>query len=152
MNDTGDKLDDAQQRIFAGAIREGLGLTSEDLRLGLTVARNQLMRGARLEALRTYVALVMCEPGNVDFQLGLANCAAAIGEFHLTLQAASAVIALDPRHPRGYYLSGRACLALGYRDEAQEDLDDAVEFGRAARDAKTVAAAQKLLRQLAQPE
>jgi Flp pilus assembly protein TadD len=136
-------------RILAGAIREDLGLDAEDLRLGLTVARNQLLRGAKQEALRTYVALVLCEPMNGDFQAGLANCAAQLGEHHLTLQAASALIALQPRDPRGYYLSGRACLALGHRAEAKEDLTDALSFARAAKEGEIAQEAEKLLKQLA---
>jgi Flp pilus assembly protein TadD len=146
---TDDAISAEARRVLAGAIREDLGLASEDLRFGLHVARNQLMRGAKQAALRTYAALVLCEPMNAEFQAGLANCASQLGDHHLALQAASAVIALDPRNALGYYLSGHACLALGHRDEAREDLLDAVSFGRAAKEAKIVVESEKLLSQLA---
>ncbi len=136
------------ERLLAGAIGKDLGLTSEDLQLGLALARQRLMRGAKPEALRLYVALVLCEPMNAEFQSGLANCALELGDYHLALQAASVVIALEPSNCRGYFFSGRACLALGYRDEAKEDLSDAVEFGRAAKDSLVVTQGEKLLRLL----
>lgn len=142
------KFRELMDALCSGKVRDSLGLKSEDLQLGLTLARNQLERGAKREAMRIYTALVLCEPMNPEFQLGLANCAAAMGNHHLTLQAASAVIALDPNHARGFYLSGRACLALGLKSEAQEDFREAIELGRAAKDAKIVAEAKRLLGQI----
>src|SRR5262245_59355174 len=120
--------------IAQGAIRKELGLELSDLKPALDIARNLLQRGSRAEAIRMYVALVLCEPANIDFQVGLANCALQIGENHLALHAASAVVALAPADPRGYYLSGRACIGLGHYAEADEDLRDAVEFARRAHD------------------
>ncbi|MGJ0508141.1 MAG: hypothetical protein ACR652_13650 [Methylocystis sp.] len=96
-----------------------------------------------------YSVIVLCEPTNPEFQLGLANCAMQLGDQHLALQAASATIAFDARNARGYYISGRACLALGYRAEAEEDLMDAVSFGRGSRDSNVVEEAERLLKQLA---
>jgi len=131
-----------------GAIRKELGLESIDLRAGLDIAKSHLKRGAHLEALRTYVALVLCEPTNIDFQVGLANCALLLNQHHLALQAASAIVALAPSDARGYFLSGRACLALGHYAEAAEDLRDAVEFGRNARDPVIAEEASQLLQKL----
>jgi len=131
-----------------GAARKQLGLQSIDLAAGLTIAKNHLQRGAQVEAMRTYVALVLCEPANVEFQVGLANCCVQVGEPHLAIQAASAVIALAPADPRGYFLSGRACLEAGHLAEAEEDLRDAVEFGKKSRDAAIVEEAAQLLQKI----
>lgn len=131
-----------------GSLRKELGLESIDLTAGLSIAKNYLERGLPLEAMRTYVALVLCEPTNPDFQVGLANCAIQMGEDHLALQAASAVVALAPSDPRGYFLSGRACFALGHYAEAAEDFRDALEFGRKSNDALIVDEASKFLQKL----
>ena len=138
-----------QERLIAsGAIRKGLGLETIDLRFGLDLARGQLQRGALVEAFRTYVALVLCDPSDPELQIGLANCALHIQENELALQAASVVIALPPSKPRGYYLSGRACFALGHLAEAQEDLTDAVALARKAKDSLLFAEADQLLNKL----
>ncbi len=134
-----------------GQIRDALGLRSEDLTIGLEVARNLLQRGATADALRVYAGLILCEPMNAAFQTGLANCALAAEEYHMALQAASAVIALAPRDPRGYLISGRACLGLGAFAEAGEDLREAVERGREVRDAVAVEEARRLLDALPDP-
>ena len=123
--------DDSLAALLRGEMRDKLGLSSEQLRVGLSVARNHLTRGAPLDALRIYVALVLCEPTNVDFQIGLANCAGLLGEHHLALQAASVVIALAPKDARGYLLSGRSCLGIGAFSEAKEDLEDALALAGA---------------------
>ena len=138
-----------QRLLIDGGLRKAAGLERGDLNLGLVVAKNQLMRGATLEALRTYTVLVLLDSLNPEFQIGLANCSHQLGEYHLALQAASAIVALDPRNPRGYYFSGRACLALGHYAEAEEDLTDAIKFGRDARDAVIVQEADVLLKKLA---
>lgn len=137
--------------LLDGQIRDALGLKSEDLSIGLEVARNLLQRGATADALRVYAGLILCEPTNPVFQTGLANCALAAEEFHLALQAASAVIALAPQDPRGYLVSGRACIGLGALAEASEDLRDAVALGRAARNAAVVEEAGRLLEALPDP-
>lgn len=135
--------------FIGGGLRKELGLETIDLMPGLEVAKNHLKRGAIPEAMRIYATLVLCEPTNVDFQVGLANCALLAEENHLALQAASAVVALAPADPRGYFLSGRACLGLGSFQEAAEDLTDAVEFGRKARNATIVNEANVLLQKVA---
>ena len=55
---------------------------------------------------------------------------------------------MAPADPRGYLLSGRACLGLGHLAEAAEDLRDAVDFGRKSRDPLIVDEASKLLQTL----
>lgn len=125
---------DVFNRFVNGGLGKDLGLTSEQLAIGLSVAKNHIARGAPAEALRVYVSLVLCEPLNVDFQVGLSNCASMLGEHHVALQAASAVIALAPADPRGYLLSGRSCMMIGAFEEATEDLADAERHATAAGD------------------
>ncbi|MGQ3211767.1 tetratricopeptide repeat protein [Shinella sp.] len=115
-------------QLLSGGLRDELGLTSDVLNVGLAIAANHLARGANSEAMRIYVGLVMCEPMNVDFQVGLANCANVMGEQSVALQAASVVIMLAPTDPRGYLLSGRSCIMMGNLDEAREDLHDALKY------------------------
>lgn len=144
-NGTGDGYEAEAQAFVAGRIRDEIGLKSADLVVGLEVARNLLKRGATQEALRTYAGLILCEPANIEVQTGLANCALQLGEHHLALQAASVVVALAPRDPRGYLLSGRACIGLRAYAEAEEDLNDAITQGREAREAGLVEEARRLL-------
>ncbi len=121
------ELDDeaALRALLAGKIAGELGLTGDDLRIGLTIARNLMKRGAHAEALRAYGVLVLCEPTNIDFQIGLANCASMVGAHLVAIQAASALIVLAPRDPRGYLLSARGCLGISDLAAAREDLEDA---------------------------
>ena len=151
-----DEKQDSEAEVLAlsllllaqGAMGKVLGLRKEDLRAGLDVAKKQLMRGASREALRTYGFLVMCDPGDPDFQFGLANCALHVGEFYIALQAASAMIALHPEHARAYYVSGRALLAIGREDEAVEDLRKAKEFGKQQKDSTIYAQAERWLKNI----
>lgn len=146
---SGNGLDPAMLQFITGGLRKELGLESIDLMAGLDIARNHLKRGATPEAMRIYATLVLCEPANIEFQAGLANCALVMGEYHLALQAASALIALAPTDPRGFFFSGRACMGLGHYPEAVEDLGDAVQLGRKAMNAAIVNEANGLLEKLA---
>jgi Flp pilus assembly protein TadD len=137
--------DEAKRLIAQGEIRKILGLEPIDLRLGLDVARNQLMKGALADAFRTYAALVMCDPSDPELQVGLANCALHLGENSIALQAASAVVSLASSDPRGYYFSGRACLALGHLTEAEEDLTKTVELAAHPKHATVLDEARKFL-------
>jgi tetratricopeptide (TPR) repeat protein len=140
---------EALAAFLQGGVRKELGLESVDLRPGLDIAKNHLKKGAMAEAMQTYVALVLCEPMNIDFQVGLANCAVQMQENHLALQAASAIIALAPTDPRGHFLSGRASLGLGFYTEATEDLQKAMELAQQSRDAVIVNEANDLLQKAA---
>ena len=142
-------MTEAQRNIMTGSVRKALGLESDDLRLGLRLAANRMRRGAASEALRVYVALVLCEPMNGEFQVSLANCALQLGEFCLALQAASVVIAVEPENHRGYYLSGRACLALGHSAEAEEDFRRALDLAKKAKDSCLFSEIDLLLKRLA---
>jgi Flp pilus assembly protein TadD len=147
----GAALTKSQKAFARGALGKALGLAPEDLRFALRIAADHMRRGDLAEALRTYGMLVLCEPMNADFQIGLANCALQMDENHLAVQAASAVIALRPDDFRGYYLSGRASLVLRRRDEAEEDLREALVLAEKAGDrafAREIAALVKKLEAL----
>src|SRR5262245_4719308 len=103
-------LNGLEEDFMNGRVRKELGLETIDLLPGLEVAKNHLRRGATREALRIYTALVLCEPANVDFQVGLANCALHMQEHHLAVLAAANIVSLAPSDPRGYHLSGQACI------------------------------------------
>jgi len=141
-------LADTMALLVSGHLGKELGLTGEQLRLGLNVARNHLARGVPAEAMRIYAALVLCEPLNIDFQVGLSNCAGLLGEHHIALQAASAVIAIGPTDPRGYLLSGRSCLMLNSFTEAKTDLEDALHFAGLAGNDDVAGEAKALLERL----
>jgi Flp pilus assembly protein TadD len=149
QSDSPANVSEAVRQFVGGAIRKKLGLESSDLRLGLDLARNQMQRGATAEAFRTCAALVLCDPSDPELQIGLANCAVQIGEDELALQAASVVVALAPSDPRGYYLSGRACLGLGHYADAKEDLTAAMKFAKASRNTVVFEEADKLMNKLA---
>ncbi len=137
------------QGFLSGELGRKLGLSTEQLRIGLAVAQNHIARGAYMEAFRMYMSLVLCDPMHVDFQVGLAQSAALLGEHHVAIQAASAVIALAPRDPRGYLLSGRSCFAIGSNDEAHEDLSEALRQARESGDAGLAREAGLLLERIA---
>jgi glucose dehydrogenase len=129
--------------LLAGMVRQRLGLDQKDIGLGLAAAGRMLGRQPRA-ALRLYAALILCDPMNVDCQMGLAHCALLAEEPHLALQAASVVIALAPDDARGHLLSARASLALGATADARADLAAAAEAARRAGDAAALAEAGRL--------
>lgn len=135
--------------FLSGELGRRLGLSTEQLRVGLAVAQNHIARGAYAEAFRMYVSLVLCNPLHVDFQVGLAQAAGLIGENHIAIQAASAVIALAPKDPRGYLLSGRACFGICSYQEAYEDLSEALRLAREAGSEALATEASLLLDRLA---
>lgn len=125
-----------------------LGLEPTDLRAGLDVAKSLIERGAPHRAIRIYAALVIMEPKIADYQIGLANCALEMAEYYLAIQAASAAIVLDPSNPHPYFISGRACLAVGEMAAAAEDFSDAKRLAEEAGDARVAAEAARLLTSL----
>ena len=131
--------------LAEGGLARMLGLARGDLAAGLDVARGRRDRGDLAGALRIYTALVLCDPREPAFQLGVADCAHAMGEHELCLHAASALIVLDPRSAVGHYLSGASCLALGRVREAREDLTEASRLAMAARDPSLHRHAERLL-------
>lgn len=148
----GEKIDtlpeDVADQLWNGALRDELGLQSEDLQIALGIANMKQKAGDSATALRMYMALVLCEPGNFKFLQGLANAALRNGLFDAALEAGSAMVMVEPKNPFGYYFSGAACLALGHLAEAKADLVDAQEYAKAIRNAELFGECDKLLQQI----
>lgn len=121
---------DMAARLFSGELRRTLGLTMDDLAIGDRLARNHMAKGSYEEALRMYCSLVLCEPTEPRFQIGLACAAFELGQHYIALQAASAVIALVPDDPRGYLISGKCCMMIDQYAEAREDFEEALRFSK----------------------
>ncbi|KAB0676863.1 hypothetical protein [Aureimonas leprariae] len=115
-----------------GALLAALGLRSGDLDAGLTVGANLRRKGEGIEALRLFATMALCEPTNFSYQLALADCAAELDQPYLAIQAAAVLITLEPKDPRGYFISGRSCLQANLPAEAREDLSRAVSLSEAA--------------------
>lgn len=139
---------DAVTQIWNGALREELGLDAEDLQIALGVANMKQKVGDDLSALRMYMALSLCEPRNCDFLQGLANQTLKMSLYDAALQAGSAMIALKPADPFGYYFSGSACMALGHIEEGREDIGDALTFATAVGNETLARECRRLLQQL----
>lgn len=116
------------QELIEGGVRKSLGLSREDVHVGLDLAKSQLQKGQHAEAFKTYATMILLDPIDPELQIGFANCALVVGENSLALQAASAAIVQMPEDCRGYLLSGKACLALGLKDECKEDFIKAMEL------------------------
>ncbi|PTW56674.1 hypothetical protein C8N35_111137 [Breoghania corrubedonensis] len=135
-------------QLWNGALRDELGLKSEDLQIALGVANMKNKAGNSLTALRMYMALVLCEPSNFHCLQGLANCTLKNGLYEAALEASSAMIVLKPKNPFGYYFSGSACLAMGHFAEAREDMADALKFADADEHHALSGECRRLLQQL----
>lgn len=130
---------------LARALRDSYGLEASELRALAHVGHLKLMAGDFNGAHRIFCLLVVMAPEEVGFQIGLADASMALGQFDLALQAAAAVIGAQPSDPRGYFLSGRACLGLGLVVEAREDLADAIRLSRLQGDAGMLQRAERVL-------
>lgn len=113
---------------LARALRDSYDLNADELQALAHVGHLKLSAGDYAGAQRIFCLIVVMAPDEVGFQIGLADSSIALGDFDLALQAAAVVIALLPRDPRGYFISGRACLGLGLAGEAREDLTDAIRL------------------------
>ena len=150
-NDSSDQASqssDLMMQIFQGVIQKELGLSMKDLDVALGVANMKLRSGDPMNALQIYTALILCNPSHYDFQCGLANCTAQIQEHDLTIQAASAMIALDPQDPRGYYFSAVGCIGMGHFEEALEDIQDARHFAELSENKSILSETDRLFRQM----
>ncbi len=139
---------DLTQLLHDGAIAKELNLGPAELQLALGVANLKLNTGQPERALQMYTVLVLCDPLNIEFQCGLANCAIQMQEHELALQAASSMIANAPRDCRGYYFSAVACLGMRQLEEAREDIVDAMDLARQNNDPDIFEAASRLNEQL----
>lgn len=103
-----------------------LGIDAKDLGGAVKLAQTRLSEGRDLEAFQMFCGLVLLDPTHMDFQIGLAESALAAGAPEMALQSAALVITAHPDWPHGYFLSGRACLALDDPAAAAEDFADAI--------------------------
>lgn len=136
-------------QLPTSSIREIMGLEVEHLLPGLALAAKMLKQGDEEGALRTYATLVLCEPTEPRFQIGLAACALKIGLHAVALQAASAVIAFIPESPEGYHLSAHACVGLGEFDFAIEDFTEALRIARDAGNEILASDSERMLERVA---
>jgi tetratricopeptide (TPR) repeat protein len=127
------------------ALRDSYGLQTSELRALAHVGHMKMSAGDFAGAQRVYCLLVVMAPDEAGFQIGLADASLALEHFDLALQAGAAVIAALPTDPRGYFISGRACLGLGLAEEAREDLADAIRLSRLPDDAGLRQRAERIL-------
>lgn len=116
----------ALKQFLDAGVRKTLGLAEHDLDAGLKLAGIRISSGKYEMALRLYRTLLILAPNDFRIYQGLANLCHKTGDHDKVLHCASAMIALKPADPLGYYFSAMACLALGHLEEANEDLTDAM--------------------------
>jgi tetratricopeptide (TPR) repeat protein len=138
----------AQAAALKGELGEALGLTPQLSRFALRIAAEKLGRGKAEEAFNLYFVLAAANPLQSDVQLGLANCALALGREDLAARSAAAAIALDPENYKAYAVSGRANLVLKKKVEAMEDFRDAERLAEAAGDAAVLAHVRSFIKKL----
>ncbi|MGV6872700.1 hypothetical protein ACUSIJ_08410 [Pseudochelatococcus sp. B33] len=132
------------------SIRALLGLDVEHLLPGLDIAADRFRQGDEQGALRIYATLVLCDPTEPRFQIGLAACALDMGLAAVALRAASAVIACRPESPEGYHLSGHASAGLEEYDDAVRDFTEALRLARKRRGCAEIARdSERMLARLA---
>ena len=128
----------------AARLRDAVGLTREDVTAIAHAATVQPLVEPG-ERMRRAAVLSLLDPTDPALQGEFSEAALAAGEPEVALQAASALVALAPRDPRGFELSARSCAALGLIAEAREDATDAQVRARDARDADAFARAGAIL-------
>lgn len=142
-------INPAAQKVLEEAfidrpIAAQLGIDAADLGGAVKLAQTRLAEGRDLEAFQMFCGLVLIDPSHMDFQIGLAESALAAGAPEMALQSAALVISSHPDWPQGYFLSGRACLALGDTAAAAEDFADAITHAGTSRP-EIAAQAQRLM-------
>lgn len=146
MSDT--RVADFTQQVLEILIErpliERLGLQSGDLDIAAMQGKNDLMAGRADAALARFARLVLVDPNNVDYQIGLGEAALANGAPELAMQCAAYVISARAASPAGYYLSGRAALMMGEPGLAQEDLNEAATRAAMIGERALQASAQQL--------
>jgi len=137
-------LERVVEKLAAGpSLLEMMGLERGDLDAFAIIARKDFLAGKDEDAVSKFARLVMADPTNADYQLGLAETALATGRAETAMQSAALVIAERPTSPVGYFLSGRAAMLMGEVEFALEDLGDAIKFAEASGDAAILASARQ---------
>ena len=85
-----DALPAALEDAFSGELPKTLGLDDQDLVAIAKMAKKALGDGDTALAFRAYALLVLLDPQNVSYQIGLAESALAANTPSAALQAASA--------------------------------------------------------------
>lgn len=143
LPDTGDLKEAAA--LLGSHLLASLDLAEGDFDAGLMLAANAMRNGHLAEALRLYATMAICQPMNYEIQLGLANCAVEAQQHYVAMQAAAVLIALYPQDPRGYIISGKACLHAGLHVEAREDFRQTIAVAEASGAGDLSAEALRLL-------
>lgn len=136
------------EAIAKGEFGRQAGLERRHLDIACTIANDQVRRGAKLEGIRLFATVVLCDPTHREGQVGLASAALEVGEPYIAIQAAAMLIATAPFDPLGYLLSGKACQLAGEWPEARDDLQRASELAQADQNGSIAAEAQMLLNSL----
>lgn len=118
-------LDPIATELVENPLLARLGLEPSDLYGPMMQARNELLAGNAEGAFQKFARLVLVDPMNVEFQLGMGEAALALELPEIAMQSAALIITEAPDRPEGFLLSGRACLAMGEPALALEDLADA---------------------------
>lgn len=130
MTETIDQTRSDIENMLSPSLRQQLNLDKNDLYGGVLKAKKALEAGDPGNAMGQFIALVLLDPTQIDHQIGLAESALAMGFHEIAMQSAAIVIQSAPERPEGYYLSGRACLALKEPALAIEDLTEAAKRAR----------------------
>ena len=83
-------------------------------------------RGAGPEALGNLYRASVLDPKSASIARRVSELAAALGDFHQSLESADRSLVLEPANPRGLWLRGTALFQLGQPDESLEALQAAV--------------------------
>ena len=121
-------LSDLTEKLIATPLGAELGLDEKQLEASVSMAERALERGDAERAVRTYAVLILLQTDCVAYQLGTARAAMAAHLAEVALMAASAVIALRPTDPNGFYWSGMACMHMGEFALAIEDFTQCIDL------------------------
>lgn len=132
-------------KYITGSLTGQLGLSPEMMRKMIDRARMNIQVGKADEAIMVYGTALLLEPMNMDYLSGFANSALNLNQPDIALHSANLMVALEPRNPAGYMLSGAACQMLGKATEAAEDFAQAIELAEQANKPDMVAVARKMM-------
>lgn len=120
-------MDSIAADLVETTLLKKLGLQTGDMRGIVVRANSKLSQGDAVGAFADFAALVLMDPTAVEYQIGLSEAATQSNQAALGMQAAAIVITEMPDDPEGYYLSGKAALAMDEKEIAAVDLRDAID-------------------------
>jgi tetratricopeptide (TPR) repeat protein/predicted Ser/Thr protein kinase len=102
------------EKSRAAALRAAQSAPNESSRLGYAVrARRALAEGEPENAVTILGQMLAAYPGDVEGRLLLAEAHGQVGDLDAALAALREVVAVDPNHPRGWYLLGKFTILAG---------------------------------------